>query len=152
MGLAASRILGRIFALPVTGGYCSRRSAGIAGTNLMAKRTIHMLIDDIDGGEADETVRFAVDGVQYEIDLSKKNAAKMRNVLARYLEAGSKVGRVASTAVRAAASPRGRGPATVDRDQNRAIREWAQGKGIAVSDRGRIKQEIVDRYHAEAGR
>jgi hypothetical protein len=118
----------------------------------MAKRTIHMLIDDIDGGQADETVRFAVDGVQYEIDLSKKNAAKMRNVLTRYIEAGSKVGRVASTAVRAAASPRGRGPATVDRDQSRAIREWAQGKGIAVSDRGRIKQEIVDRYHAEAGR
>jgi hypothetical protein len=44
----------------------------------MAKRTIHMLIDDIDGGDADETVKFAVDGVQYEIDLSKKNAAKMQ--------------------------------------------------------------------------
>jgi hypothetical protein len=116
----------------------------------MAKRTIHMLVDDIDGGEADETVTFAVDGVQYEIDLSKKNAAKMRNTLARYIEAGSKVGRVGG-AVRAAA-PRGRGPVTVDRDQNRAIRDWAQGKGIAVSDRGRIKQEIVDRYHAEAGR
>src|SRR2546427_12525858 len=114
----------------------------------MAKQTIHMLIDDIDGAEADETVKFAIDGVQYEIDLSKKNAAKMRDVLARYLEAGSKVGRTA--AVRAA--PRGRGTAIVDRDQNRAIREWAQGKGVAVSDRGRIKQEIVDRYHAEAGR
>jgi hypothetical protein len=117
----------------------------------MAKRTVHMLIDDIDGGEADETVRFAVDGVQYEIDLSKKNAAKMRNVLARYVEAGSKVGRAAGGAVRAAAA-RGRGPATVDRDQNRAIRDWALGKGMDVSDRGRIKQEIVDRYHAEAGR
>jgi hypothetical protein len=121
------------------------------GTTLMAKRTIHMLIDDIDGGDADETVRFAVDGVQYEIDLSKKNAAKMRNVLARYIEAGSNVGRVAGGAVRAA-PPRGRGPATVDREQNRAIRDWAQSKGMDVSDRGRIKQEIVDRYHAEAGR
>jgi hypothetical protein len=120
------------------------------GTTLMAKRTIHMLVDDIDGGDADETVRFAVDGVQYEIDLSKKNAAKMRNVLARYIEAGAKVGR-AGVAVRVAA-PRGRGPARVDRDQNRAIREWAVGKGMDVSDRGRIKQEIVDRYHAEAGR
>jgi hypothetical protein len=117
----------------------------------MAKRTIHMLVDDIDGGEADETVRFAVDGVQYEIDLSKKNATKMRDALARYIEAGSKVGRASGGPVRATAG-RGRGPATVDRDQNRAIREWAQGKGIAVSDRGRIKQEIVDRYHAEAGR
>jgi hypothetical protein len=117
----------------------------------MAKRTIHMLVDDIDGGEADETVRFAVDGVQYEIDLSKKNATKMRDVLARYIEAGSKVGRASANAARVTVG-RGRGPATVDRDQNRAIRAWAQGKGIAVSDRGRIKQEIVDRYHAEAGR
>jgi hypothetical protein len=116
----------------------------------MAKRTIHMLIDDIDGGEADETVRFAVDGVQYEIDLSKKNATKMRNVLARYIEAGSKVGRVGGAA--GAAAPRGRGPARADREQHRAIREWALGKGMDVSDRGRIKQEIVDRYHAEAGR
>jgi hypothetical protein len=117
----------------------------------MAKRTIHMLVDDIDGGEADETVRFAVDGVGYEIDLSKKNATKMRNALAGYIEAGSKVGRAGAGTARATAV-RGRGPATVDRDQNRAIREWAQSKGIAVSDRGRIKQEIVDRYHAEAGR
>jgi hypothetical protein len=117
----------------------------------MAKRTIHMLVDDIDGGEADETVTFAVDGAQYEIDLSKKNAVEMREILARYVEAGSKVGRVGGGAVRAAA-PGGRGPATVDRDQSRAIRDWAQGKGIAVSDRGRIKQETIDRYHAEAGR
>jgi hypothetical protein len=118
----------------------------------MAKRTIHMLIDDIEGGEADETVRFAVDGVQYEIDLSKKNAAKMRNVLARYIEAGSKVGRVAGGGAVRAAAARERGPARVDREQNRAIRDWALGKGMDVSDRGRIKQEIVDRYHAEAGR
>ena len=121
------------------------------GTTLMAKPNIHMLVDDIDGGEAEETVKFAIDGAQYEIDLSKKNAAKMRDALARYIDAGSKMGRASGGTARATAG-RGRGPATVDRDQNRAIREWAQGKGIAVSDRGRIKQEIVDRYHAEAGR
>ncbi len=117
----------------------------------MARRTIHMLVDDIDGGEADETVRFALDGVQYEIDLSAQNAGKMRKALARYVEAGSKVGRAAAPGARGAAPSR-RMVAATDRDQNRAIREWAQGKGIAVSDRGRIKQEIVDRYHAEAGR
>jgi hypothetical protein len=110
-----------------------------------------MLLDDIDGGEADETVTFAVDGVQYEIDLSKKNAAKMREVLACYVDAGSKVGRAGGGPVRAAA-PGGRGLAIVDSDQSRVIRKWAQGKGIAVSGRGRIKQEIVDRYQAEAGR
>lgn len=137
---------------PMTGGYCCSRRTGIVPEGIVvAKRTIHMLVDDIDGGEADETVRFAVDGVQYEIDLSTKNATKMRDALARYIEAGSKVGRTSGGTARVTAG-RGRGPATVDRDQNRAIREWAQGKGIAVSDRGRIKQEIVDRYHAEAGR
>jgi nucleoid-associated protein Lsr2 len=115
----------------------------------MAKRTIHMLVDDIDGGEAEETVKFAIDGAQYEIDLSKKNAAKMRDVLAPFVAAGTKVGR--SSGAGRASGARGRGSAAVDRDQNRAIRDWAQGKGIAVSDRGRIKQEIVDRYHAEAG-
>src|SRR5690242_18657163 len=115
----------------------------------MAKRTIHMLVDDIDGGEADETVKFAIDGTQYEIDLSKSNAAKIRDALAPFVAAGSKVARSGGPARVPAARPRG--SAAVDRDQNRAIREWAQAKGIGVSDRGRIKQEIVDRYHAEAG-
>jgi hypothetical protein len=116
----------------------------------MARQTIYMLVDDIDGGEADQTVRFAIDGVQYEIDLSEKNAGKMRQAFAKYIEAGSKVGRVGGVA--RSAPSRGKPAVGADRDQNRAIREWAQAKGIAVSDRGRIKQDIVDRYHAEAGR
>src|SRR4051794_13861 len=116
----------------------------------MAKRTVHMLIDDLDGGEADETITFAVDGSHYEIDLSKKNAAKMRDGLARYIDAGSRVGR--GNASPRATAGRGRKPVVADRDQNRAIRAWAQAKGLEVSDRGRIKQEIVDRYNAEAGR
>ena len=117
----------------------------------MAKRTVHMLIDDIDGGEADETVSFSLDGISYQIDLSKKNAAKMREGLARYVDAGTRLGR-GRTAVNGTGAGRTRRTAKVDRDQNRAIREWAQNKGIEVSDRGRIKQEVVDRYHAEAGR
>jgi nucleoid-associated protein Lsr2 len=118
----------------------------------MARRTIQVLTDDLDGGEAEETVKFGLDGTQYEIDLSKKNANKMRDALAPFLAAGRKVGRGGVVIGGRAASARVRGGATADRDQNRAIREWAQGKGIKVSDRGRIKQEIVDRYHAEAGR
>src|SRR2546426_10697083 len=117
----------------------------------MAKRIIHMLVDDIDGGEADETVRFGLDGTQYEIDLSKKNAAKLRDALTKYTAAGTKVGR-AGPASRNVASRGRTAPARPDRDQNRAIRKWAQSKGIAVSDRGRIKQDVVDRYNAEAGR
>ncbi|GII26252.1 histone-like nucleoid-structuring protein Lsr2 [Planosporangium mesophilum] len=115
----------------------------------MAKRTIHVLVDDLDGGDADETVKFSIDGIQYEIDLSTKNAGKMREALAPYVSAGTKVGRGGVLAGgRSAGRVRGGG---ADRDQNRAIREWAQSKGIKVSDRGRIKQEIVDRYNAEAG-
>jgi nucleoid-associated protein Lsr2 len=117
----------------------------------VAKRTVHMLIDDLDGRDADETVTFGVDGVQYQIDLSTKNATKMREALARYIQAGTRIGR-SPAAVTRPTSVRGRAPARVDRDQNRAIREWAHTKGIDVSDRGRIRQDIVDRYHAEAGR
>ncbi|HLL68323.1 MAG TPA: Lsr2 family protein [Micromonosporaceae bacterium] len=117
----------------------------------MAKRTIHMLVDDLDGGDADETITFALDGTQYNIDLSKKNAAKLRDAVAKYVSAGTKVGRVGGAPTRVAGGS-GRGSARSDRDQNRAIREWAQAKGIEMSDRGRIKQEIVERYQAEAGR
>jgi hypothetical protein len=118
----------------------------------VAKRTIHVLVDDLDGGDAEETVKFGLDGIQYEIDLSKKNANKMREALAQYISAGTKVGRGGVLAGGRAATGRARSGAASDRDQNRAIREWAQSKGIKVSDRGRIKQEIVDRYNAEAGR
>jgi hypothetical protein len=118
----------------------------------VAKRTIHVLVDDLDGGDAEETVKFALDGIQYEIDLSAKNASKLREALSPYLSAGTKIGRGAVLAGGRAAGRARAGGAGGDRDQNRAIREWAQSKGIPVSDRGRIKQEIVDRYNAEAGR
>lgn len=117
----------------------------------MARRVIHELLDDIDGTPADETVSFALDGVQYQIDLSKENAAKLREALAPYVAAGNRVGRSGGVVGRERAA-RGRGSARSDRDQNRAVREWATAKGLEVSDRGRIKQDIVDRYHAEAGR
>ena len=118
----------------------------------MAKQVIQRLIDDVDGGDADETVRFALDGVQYEIDLSKKNAAKMRNAIAPYVGAGSKVGRGVVVVGGRAARGRSGAVAGVDREQNKAIRAWAKKEGRDISDRGRIPQEIVDDYHAKAGR
>ncbi|WP_348773850.1 Lsr2 family protein [Micromonospora sp. WMMD964] len=113
----------------------------------MAKQIIHKLVDDLDGGDADETVKFALDGVQYEIDLSKANAAKLRDAFASYVAAGTKVGR--GGVVIGGRAARGRGGATVDREQNKAIREWAKKSGKDISDRGRIPQEIVDEYHAK---
>ncbi|MBQ1042815.1 MULTISPECIES: histone-like nucleoid-structuring protein Lsr2 [unclassified Micromonospora] len=115
----------------------------------MAKQIIHKLVDDLDGGDADETVKFALDGVQYEIDLSASNAEKLRDVFAPYIANGSKVGR--GGVVVGGRAARGRGGATADREQNRAIREWAKKAGKDISDRGRIPQEIVDEYHAKAG-
>ncbi|GGM79165.1 Lsr2 family protein [Dactylosporangium sucinum] len=116
----------------------------------MAKRVIQELIDDLDGKPADESVTFGLDGVQYAIDLSKKNAEKLRAALKPFISAGTKLGR---SSVPARPAPgRARGTSRGDRDQNRAIREWAQSAGFQVSDRGRIKQEIVDQYHAANGR
>jgi len=118
----------------------------------VAKRVQTILIDDLDGGTAEETVKFGLDGVQYEIDLSQGNAGALRDALASYVAAAQKVsGRATGQSARVSAG-RQRGAAASDRDQNKAIRDWAKRKGIEISDRGRIKQEIVDQYHAEAGR
>jgi hypothetical protein len=116
---------------------------------VVAKKTITKLVDDIDGGEAHETVKFGLDGYVYEIDLSTKNANKLRSVLATYVEKGSRVpGRLTAGAGRAVR----RGSAGAEREQNQAIRAWAQRKGIPVAPRGRIKQEIIEQYHQRAGR
>jgi hypothetical protein len=109
-----------------------------------------MLIDDLDGGEAHETVKFGLDGYVYEIDLSTKNATKLRKELAPYVNSGSRVS--GRTAVSRGGPARGRGAAPAEREQNQAIRAWAQRKGIAVAPRGRIRQEVIDQYHRTAGR
>lgn len=120
----------------------------------MARKVIVELTDDLDGGKADETVTFALDGTNFEIDLSKKNATKLRSALEPYVNAGQKVGR-ARTSTASGRAPDGRregGSARIDRAQNLAIREWAQRKGLDVSPRGRISRAIIEQYEAEAGR
>jgi hypothetical protein len=118
--------------------------------SVVARRELVVLEDDIDGGDAAETVRFALDGTLYEIDLNKKNAKKLRDSLASFVAAGRKVGRGGVTSRGRGAS--GRSASAIDREQNKAIREWARKAKKAVADRGRIPQEIVDEYHAKAGR
>jgi hypothetical protein len=111
----------------------------------MAQKTIVSLIDDLSGEEADETVRFGLDGAQYEIDLSEKNATKLRESLAPFVTAARRSGGRASGGRRAAvraASPR-RGGGT---DRTADIREWARSNGYTVSDRGRIASNIVEAY------
>jgi len=111
----------------------------------VAKETITKLIDGLDGGRAHETVKFGLDGLVYEIDLSTKNATKLRKELAPFVERGSQISNRTVAASRRG-GVRGRGVASAEREQNQAIRDWAQRKGIAVAARGRIKQEVVDRY------
>jgi len=115
----------------------------------VARREMVVLEDDLDGGDAAETVKFALDGAWYEIDLNNKNAKKLRDSLARYVASGRKIGR---GGVMAGARGRGRVAAVSDREQNQAIRAWAKKTGKDISDRGRIPQDIVEEYHAKAGR
>jgi hypothetical protein len=122
---------------------------GYAKGYLVARREIVVLEDDLDGGKADETVKFGLDGTAYEIDLSKDNAATMREALAPYVAGARKSGRGGVVVGGRSAA---RGSAAADREQNKAIRAWAKRKGKNISGRGRIPQGIVDEYHAVAGR
>ncbi|GFG71001.1 histone-like nucleoid-structuring protein Lsr2 [Mycolicibacter senuensis] len=109
----------------------------------MAKKVTVTLIDDFDGeGAADETVEFGLDGVTYEIDLSSKNATKLRGDLKKWADAGRRVG--GRRRGRAGAGRRG----AIDREQSAAIREWARRNGHNVSTRGRIPADIIDAFHA----
>ena len=113
----------------------------------MAQKTIVQLIDDLDHGQAEETVSFALDGASYEIDLSAKNAAKLRDALALYVASARRSGRNGSS--RPGSSPRrGRG-GRGDREQTQAIREWARKNGHKVGEKGRIPASVLEAYHAQ---
>jgi hypothetical protein len=110
----------------------------------VARQVIETLIDDIDGKAAEETVRFGLDGVDYTIDLSGRNAAKLRSLLSAYQDAGTRLGRSATSAPARRGAVSGRN----GREENKAIREWAAKQGKELSERGRIPTAIVDEYHA----
>jgi Lsr2 len=111
----------------------------------VAQKIQTLFIDDIDGSEAEGTVRFALDGAEYEIDLNAKHAEALRKALARYVEAArrssSAARRPARTGRRTAAS----GLNTTE------VREWAKAQGIEVKDRGRVPAELVVRFRAATG-
>ncbi|MGW1673304.1 histone-like nucleoid-structuring protein Lsr2 [Streptomyces sp. NPDC002324] len=111
----------------------------------MAQKVQVLLLDDLTGGDADETVTFALDGKTYEIDLNDKNAAKLRKFLAPYAEAGRKVKGTAS------AGSRGKAPKPVRSESEpsaETYRKWAASNGFTVSNRGRVPQSIKDAYAA----
>lgn len=112
----------------------------------MAKKVTVTLVDDFDGeGPADETVEFSIDGVSYEIDLSVKNAQKLRNEFKPWVDAGRRVG---GRRRGRPAGGAGRGRPGIDREQSAAIREWARRNGHKVSTRGRIPADVIEAFHA----
>jgi hypothetical protein len=109
----------------------------------MAQKITVTLEDDLDGGPADETVRFGIGSVQYEIDLSKKNATAFGRTLTPFIGHVRKVG----TRPR-----RGPGRTAAGRERSGGIRAWAREHGLAVSARGRIPVSVVEQYEAATKR
>ncbi|PKQ26915.1 MAG: hypothetical protein CVT64_00200 [Actinobacteria bacterium HGW-Actinobacteria-4] len=101
----------------------------------MVQKVHVVLEDDLDGGTASETVSFALDGVQYEIDVSDAHAAQLRDAFRPWISAGRKV-----TSTKSSRSKRGGDVAK--------IREWARAHGMAVSERGRISAKLRAAYEA----
>ena len=111
----------------------------------MAKKVTVTLVDDFDGeGAADETVEFALDGVNYEIDLASKNAEKLRGDMKSWVAAGRRVGgRRRSRSARADGVRK-----AIDRTQSAAIREWGRRNGYRVPGRGRIPADLLEAFRA----
>ena len=108
----------------------------------MAKKTVILLEDDLDGSEANETLNFAIDGVGYEIDLNERNAAEFRLLLDRYVSAA----RRSSAPSRGRGRPRGTTHGTPPTSGE--VREWAKAQGLSVNERGRVQAAVMADYVA----
>jgi hypothetical protein len=109
----------------------------------MAQRVEVKLIDDLDGGDATETVSFSLDGVSYEIDLSDKHAKKLRDEFATWTGHARRSG---TGGARSASRRRSASAGGAKRTDLGAVREWARANGHQVSDRGRISAEVQAAY------
>jgi hypothetical protein len=105
----------------------------------VASKVITTIEDDLDGGKADETLRFAFEGKSFMIDLSSKNAEKFRKAVAPYVAAARREGSIARQNGR---------PAGTGRSDIALIRAWARENGYTISERGRVAKEIQDAYDA----
>ncbi|MFC9975308.1 Lsr2 family protein [Spirillospora sp. NPDC050679] len=108
----------------------------------MAQKVEVLLVDDIDGGEADETVTFSLDGITYEIDLSKQNAAKLRKEFEPFVSSARKARKSGARPAKAGTRTAG------NRERSAEIREWAKRQGIKVNERGRIPATVIEQYEA----
>jgi hypothetical protein len=112
----------------------------------MAQQVLVEMVDDLDGGDAAQTVPFGLDGVEYEIDLSDENANDLRDALAHFISHARRTGgRKVRLAVGESAVAR-KAPSAQERQLSREIRDWARENGFAVSDRGRLPAEVETAY------
>jgi hypothetical protein len=111
----------------------------------MAQKVQVVLIDDLDGGEANETVTFGLDGATYEIDLSERNAAQLRDALATWV---GNARRVSGRATRPTGRRGSSSSSSSSSSDTTAIRSWAKENGYKVSERGRISAEVQEAYAA----
>jgi hypothetical protein len=111
----------------------------------VAQKVQTLFIDDIDGSSAEGTIRFGLDGTDYEIDLNAKHAQQLRDALAAYVKAGR---RVSGGSRRPARGGRREPPSGLNTTE---VREWAKAQGIEVKDRGRAPAELVVKFKAATG-
>lgn len=113
----------------------------------MAQKIQTLFIDDIDGSEAEGTVRFGLDGAEYEIDLNAKHADALRKALAQYVEAARRgSGSGARRPVRGGRRPSASGLNSTE------VRDWAKSQGMEVKDRGRVPAELIVKFKAATGK
>lgn len=110
----------------------------------MTQKVTVSLQDDLDGSPAAETVRFALAGSEFEIDLSEKNARRFRQQITPFLEHARRAGKIGR------ARPARRGAAS--RARTSKIRAWAREHGMTINDRGRIPSDVIERYEAATRR
>jgi len=108
----------------------------------VAQKIQTLFIDDLDGSAAEGTVRFGLDGTEYEIDLNEKHAKALRDALARYVSAARRVSGAARRSARTGRKASASGLNTTE------VREWAKAQGIEVKDRGRVPAELVVKFKA----
>jgi len=108
----------------------------------MAQKVNIILVDDLDGSEATETVSFGLDGTSYEIDLNDTHAAELRDALSGYLGHARKVGSASRRGRRSSSAAASGGPSAKE------IRDWARANGHDVPDRGRLSAEVREAYDA----
>lgn len=112
----------------------------------MAQKIQTFFIDDLDGSEAEGTIRFALDGASYEIDLNPAHTEELRAVMARYTQAAR---RITAVTRRPGRTTRGK---TSDGLSTAEMREWARQNDIEVKERGRIPADVAARFQAATAR